>query len=314
MDHSSHTPVLLQETMDYLAVRPGGIYLDATCGAGGHSEQICLRLKSSGRLIAIDQDEQAIEIASKRLAPFKDLVTFYSGNFSGINRILDELKIESIDGAIADLGVSSMQLDDPGRGFSFDSDDEVDMRMDRQSGISAAQLIRATSQKDLATILSQYGEQPMAGRVARAIFEAASEGEKLTGRNLRQIVHGALPYKFLRQRRVDPATKVFMALRIAVNDELAAIESFLENAHERLAPDGRLVVISFHSLEDRIVKRFFRDRAGGCTCPRDLPVCGCGNVPTMKVLTRKPVAPGDEETSENPRARSARLRAAEKLA
>ena len=215
MDDDAHIPVLFQEAMQYLAIKPGGVYLDATCGAGGHSSGILERLEGQGRLIAVDRDENALAIASRRLGGFSPRVDFVHENFSGIGRILDLLQIETIDGVLADLGVSSMQFDNPDRGFSFESDVEIDMRMDRRTGITAADLIRKIKAKELAGILAEYGEQPMAGRVANAIKRASDSSEALTGRTLRQIVHEALPKKFVAQSRIDPATRVFMALRIA---------------------------------------------------------------------------------------------------
>ena len=308
-----HIPVLFKEALELMKIRPGRVYLDATCGAAGHAAGICERIDESGRLIAVDRDESAIAVAEKRLAPYKGRVTFHHGNFAGIDRMLDELKIESTDGALADLGLSSMQLDDPKRGFSFESHLEVDMRMDQSRGWTAANLIRNSTTEDLARIISAYGEQPFARRIARAIAEAAAAGEELTGRNLRRIVHLAIPPKNRRQSRIDPATRVFQALRIEVNGELAALESFLERVLKRMSPGARLVVISFHSLEDRIVKRFFREQARGCICPPKLPECRCGRKPEMKIITRKPIVAGEKEKEENPRARSAKLRAAEKL-
>lgn len=313
MEHPFHTPVLFQEAMTYLAVRPGGIYLDATCGAGGHAAGIAERLGGSGRLIALDRDPAALAIAKPVLARFGNRVTLVQQNFSGADRILDELKIESIDGALADLGVSSMQLEDPSRGFSFDSEVELDMRMDPTEGIDAARLIRKVKQAELARILRDFGEQPYAGRIARAVCEAAALEQPLTGKVLREVVLRALPPVARRRKRLDPATRVFMALRIAVNDELAALESFLDRIVGRLRKGGRLVVISFHSLEDRIVKHFFAQQARGCICPKELPVCVCKKTPTLKVLTRKPVTAGQREQQDNPRARSAKLRAAQRL-
>ena len=299
--------------MDFLAIRPGGIYLDGTCGAGGHSSGICERLAGRGRLIAVDQDETALDLARERLSGAGCQVDFVHDNFSGIDRILDDLTIETIDGALLDLGVSSMQFDTLDRGFSFDSGQEADMRMDRSSGQTAAELIRRSSERELAKILRELGEEPFPGRIARVLKEAADSGELLTGANLHHIIHQALPAKIRKTARIDPATRSFMALRIAVNDELSVLEDFLEKVVDRLADDARLVIISFHSLEDRIVKNFFRDRARGCVCPREVPVCVCGKQPTLKVLTRKPVSASEQEVGANPRARSARLRAAKRV-
>ena len=313
MANPPHISVLLKEAIDRLDIKPDGVYLDATCGAGGHAKGICEKLSTKGRLIGIDRDKGAIKVARKRLAPFDSRAILNYGKFSMVDRILDDLKIESIDGALADLGISSMQLDNPGRGFSFESDVELDMRMDPETGITVAQLLRSTDVGLLARIFRDYGEQPLAKRIAKAVSFAAQEEKPMTGRELRQIVHGAIPAKMRRKARIDPATRVFMALRIAVNEELTELETFLEKVVPKIVPGGRLVIISFHSLEDRIVKRFFLEQARGCTCPREFPVCVCGKSPILKILTRKPVQPEQEEKERNPRARSARLRAAEKL-
>ena len=308
-----HISVLLNETIELLNINPDGVYIDATCGAGGHSESILERLSPRGRLIGIDRDEQALMVARKRLAHFESRVILRHGRFSEVDQILNELKIESIDGALADLGISSMQVDDSNRSFSFDSDAELDMRMDPGSGITAARLLQNADAKELAGILRDYGEQPFAKRIANAIVRAVQGEKQLTGRELRQIVHGAIPAKVRRKSRIDPATRVFMALRIAVNEELEELASFLERIVPRIKTGGRLAIISFHSLEDRIVKRFFLAQARGCTCPKQIPVCVCGKLPVMKIITRKPVMPEEEEKARNPRARSAKLRAAEKL-
>lgn len=308
-----HTPVLFNEALEFLAIRKDGTYLDATCGAGGHSKGIALQLGKGGRLIAIDQDTDALKYAQDRLETQSENITYHHGNFTGIDRVLDELKIESIDGALADLGTSSMQLDNLDRGFSYDSPFEVDMRMDRSQGETAADLIRRSDPKELARIFSTYGEQIYSGWIAHRICDAVAQGVELTGKELKRLVHQALPKKLIRTAKVEPSVRVFQALRIAVNDELVSLEKFLEAAHRRLAPGGRLVVITFHSLEDRIVKQFFKFRQNPCSCPRELPMCVCGEKPTLKILTRKPVIPGDSEKQGNPRARSAKLRAAKKL-
>ena len=309
-----HKSVLFQEAMDHLAVQPGGTYVDATCGAGGHAAGICERLFGTGRLVALDQDESALDLARKRLEAFGHQVTFVRMNFSGIDRILNDLKIDGIDGAIADLGVSSMQLDDPARGFSFDSDTPLDMRMDPGAGLSAAQWIARSTPDQLARIFTVYGEQPYANRIAKAVWDASKSGQTMTGRLLRQVVHQTLPAQWVRESRIDPATRVFMALRIAVNEEFEALESFLEKIVEAMNPSARLVIISFHSLEDRTVKRFFQEQARGCTCPKEFPACVCNKPPRLKILTKNPVTAGEQEKRGNPRARSAKLRAAEKLA
>jgi 16S rRNA (cytosine1402-N4)-methyltransferase len=313
MAQPPHVSVLYKETLDYLDVDPQGTYVDATCGAGGHSAGIAELLSGEGRLIAIDRDPVAIRIAKERLAEYGSRVVFKQGTFSEIERILDELTIEKIDGVLADLGVSSIQLDDIDRGFSWNAPGEVDMRMGFDAPRTAAELIRSESAEMLARLLKDYGEQPCSRRVARSIKQAADSEQPLTGARLRDAILSALPAKLKHARRIDPATKVFMALRIAVNDELGELQHFLAALPERLAPNGRAVLISFHSLEDRIVKRFFREQADPCTCPREMPECRCGKVATLKVLTRKPVLSSDAEQEVNPRSRSAKLRAAARL-
>ncbi len=308
-----HTPVLLKEVLEFLAIKKDGVYLDATCGGAGHSQLILQNLGPEGRLIAIDQDLSALKIAKNRLKSSSGAITYHHENFSRLKKVLDELKIESIDGVLADIGVSSMQLDDPERGFSYKSPFEVDMRMDATRGQTAAQLLRRVDPGELARIISTYGQQVHGKRIARRICDAVAEGAELTGINLREIVHKALPAKLIRTAKIEPSVRVFQALRIAVNDELGALERFLNGAHDRLAPGGRMVIISFHSLEDRIVKRFFNYRRNPCSCPRELPMCVCEEKPSLKILTRKPVTAGDREKGQNPRARSAKLRAAKKI-
>jgi 16S rRNA (cytosine1402-N4)-methyltransferase len=313
MATSPHISVLLSEVIDLLEVRAGGVYVDATCGAGGHAEAICAAAAPNGRLVALDADPDALELAKKRLSPFGESVTFVNENFTGLTGVLDSLKIEKIDGALADLGVSSMQMDRADRGFSFGSDVPLDMRMNPTKGETAEELLIRLTETELARVIGEYGEQPKAARIARTIKEAIAQGETITGKKLRELVHSALPAKWIRTARTEPATRVFMAIRIAVNDELAALESFLTQAVDRLAPGAKLAVISFHSLEDRIVKWAFRDMAKGCVCPKDMPICGCGKKPIVKIITRKPVAATQAERDGNPRSRSAKLRVAQKL-
>lgn len=307
----SHRPVLLRECIDGLAIRPDGIYVDGTLGRGGHSEEIVKRL-TSGRLIAIDQDSQAIDEAGKRLMPYGDRVMLVKGNFRELGRILDALEIESVDGMLFDLGVSSPQLDEAARGFSYKNDAPLDMRMDRSASFTAGELVNTWSEAELKRILWDYGEERFAGRIAGQIVKSREERPIETTSELVEIIKKALPAAALREKQ-HPAKRTFQAIRIAVNDELGAVEELMRQAPDRLAPGGRLCVISFHSLEDRIVKNGIAARENGCTCPREAPVCTCGFVRTLKSVTRKPITAGEEELSQNPRARSAKLRVAERV-
>lgn len=307
----SHRPVLLRECIDALAIRPDGIYVDGTLGRGGHSEEIVKRL-TSGRLIAIDQDSQAIDEAGKRLAPYGDRVMLVKGNFRELGRILDALEIESVDGMLFDLGVSSPQLDEAARGFSYKNDAPLDMRMDRSASFTAGELVNTWSEAELKRILWDYGEERFAGRIAGQIVKVREERPIETTSELVEIIKKAMPAAALREKQ-HPAKRTFQAIRIAVNDELGAVEELMRQAPDRLAPGGRLCVISFHSLEDRIVKNGIAARENGCTCPREAPVCTCGFVRTLKSVTRKPITAGEEELSQNPRARSAKLRVAERV-
>lgn len=307
----SHRPVLLRECIDALAIRPDGIYVDGTLGRGGHSEEIVKRL-TSGRLIAIDQDSQAIDEAGKRLAPYGDRVMLVKGNFRELGRILDALEIESVDGMLFDLGVSSPQLDEAARGFSYKNDAPLDMRMDRSASFTAGELVNTWPEAELKRILWDYGEERFAGRIAGQIVKVREERPIETTSELVEIIKKAMPAAALREKQ-HPAKRTFQAIRIAVNDELGAVEELMRQAPDRLAPGGRLCVISFHSLEDRIVKNGIAARENGCTCPREAPVCTCGFVRTLKSVTRKPITAGEEELSQNPRARSAKLRVAERV-
>lgn len=307
----SHRPVLLRECIDGLAIRPDGIYVDGTLGRGGHSEEIVKRL-TSGRLIAIDQDSQAIDEAGKRLMPYGDRVMLVKGNFRELGRILDALEIESVDGMLFDLGVSSPQLDEAARGFSYKNDAPLDMRMDRSASFTAGELVNTWSEAELKRILWDYGEERFAGRIAGQIVKSREERPIETTSELVEIIKKALPAAALREKQ-HPAKRTFQAIRIAVNDELGAVEELMRQAPDRLTTGGRLCIISFHSLEDRIVKNGIAARENGCTCPREAPVCTCGFVRTLKSVTRKPITAGEEELSQNPRARSAKLRVAERV-
>lgn len=306
----THKPVLLDECIEMLNIRPGGVYVDGTLGRAGHSREIVRRL-TGGRLICIDQDTAAIRAAEERLAPWRDRVTLVHGNFSDLADILREAGVSGVDGALFDLGVSSPQLDDASRGFSYMQDAPLDMRMDNTAALTAREVVNTWSQEELRRILYEYGEERYAPAVARAIVRARETGPVETTLELAEIVRGAMPPAALREKQ-HPAKRTFQAVRIAVNGELDALPPMLEAAVDSLNPGGRLAVITFHSLEDRIVKQTLREQARGCTCPREFPVCVCGKKPRIRLVTRKPIVPGAAELSENPRARSAKLRTAEK--
>lgn len=313
MSEFRHLPVMPDEVIRFLAPKPGGTYLDGTLGGGGHASLIAeLCIPGNGLLIGIDQDKEALRAAGERLARFGSNVRLVHGNFSEIALHLDNLAIDALDGFILDLGVSSHQLDSAERGFSFQQDAPLDMRMDTSQGETAADLVNSLPEQELERIIKEYGEERWARRIAAFIVKARGEAGIERTMQLVDIIKGAIP-KAKWEERIHPATRTFQGLRIAVNHELESIEKGLRSAIGRLGPGGRGVVISFHSLEDRIVKHIFREYATGCICPRNIPVCVCGQKPRVKVLTTKPVMATDEETGENPRSRSAKLRAIEKL-
>ena len=307
-----HRPVLLHECIEALAIRPDGIYLDGTLGRGGHSEEIAKRLSDKGRLLCVDRDRQALEEAGRRLAPWADRITFLHGNFADLDALMDRAGVAAADGMLFDLGVSSPQLDDPERGFSYMHDAPLDMRMDRDDALTAWTVVNQWPREELRRVLSQYGEERYAGPIAAAIDKARQKAPIETTGQLVEVIRGALPAAALREKQ-HPAKRSFQGIRIAVNDELASVSRMLQAAIPRLNPGGRLAVISFHSLEDRIVKSELAAAAKGCTCPPEFPVCVCGKTPQVKLVTRKPVLPGEDELEENPRARSAKLRVAEKV-
>ena len=307
-----HEPVLLKECLEGLDIRPGGTYVDATLGRGGHSEEILKRL-GTGRLIGIDRDADAIEETAARLSVYGERFIPARGNFRELGSILDGIGVDRIDGALFDLGVSSPQLDDAGRGFSYMHDAPLDMRMDRSEPLTAADVVNGWPYEELRRILYEYGEERYAPQIASAIVRAREKSRIGTTYELVDVIRSALPAKALREKQ-HPAKRSFQAIRIAVNDELGAIPEALEAAMDRLRHGGRLCVISFHSLEDRLVKNAIASRENGCTCPKDLPVCVCGFVRTMRSVGRKPVLPTEEEINVNPRARSAKLRIAERVA
>jgi 16S rRNA (cytosine1402-N4)-methyltransferase len=307
----SHRSVLLDECIEGLHIRPEGIYLDGTLGGAGHSSQIAARL-TTGRLIGVDRDPVALRAAGERLAPFGDRVTLVHSNFRELDAILDGLGLDKIDGMLFDLGVSSPQLDDGARGFSYMADAPLDMRMNSEDRLTAHEVVNQWSKEELTRILYEYGEERYAPRIAAAIEARRAERPIETTLELVDIIKSAMPAQALREKQ-HPAKRSFQAIRIAVNDELGAVRQMMDTAMGRLNPGGRLCVITFHSLEDRIVKAAMQQAAKGCTCPPDFPVCVCGKKPTVKLVTRKPIVSGEAELAENPRARSAKLRIAEKL-
>lgn len=307
-----HKSVLLQECIDALDIRPDGIYLDGTLGGAGHSSQIARRLTEGGRLIGVDRDRTALAAAKERLAPYADRVTLVHSNFAEIDAILDSLGIPAVDGMLFDLGVSSPQLDDASRGFSYMADAPLDMRMDKDDVLTAGEVVNTWPQGELRRILYDYGEERYAPQIAAAICRAREKAPIETTLELVDIIRSAMPAQALREKQ-HPAKRSFQAIRIAVNDELGAVSRMMQAAVGRLNPGGRLAVITFHSLEDRIVKSEMQQAARGCTCPPEFPVCVCGKKPLVKLVTRKPIVSGPAELEENPRARSAKLRVAEKL-
>jgi 16S rRNA (cytosine1402-N4)-methyltransferase len=307
-----HKSVLLQETIDLVSPKTGGVYIDATCGAGGHTLALAEKIGESGRILAIDQDATALEIAKKNLKGFN--ITFVQGNFADLSEIATKSGFKDVDGVIADIGVSSMQFDQAERGFSFSKHARLDMRMDQSQDVDAEKIVNEYSADELTRIFKLYGEEPMARRIANEIIKTREIQPIIWTDQLSEVVRGV---KFRGNRnqklRIDPATKVFQALRIEVNKELDVLSSALPQMVGVLKGGGRMAIISFHSLEDRIVKRFIEKSAQTCVCPPDYPKCVCGTKPTLKKITRKPVMATAAEISDNPRSRSAKLRVAEKI-
>lgn len=306
-----HISVLLNECIENLNIKPDGVYVDGTLGLGGHSEQILKRL-DGGRLIGIDRDESAITRTGERLKAYADKLTLVHGNFCDVVQILDELNIDSVDGMLFDLGVSSPQLDEAERGFSYMNDAPLDMRMDNTSALTAWVVVNEWNEAELARILRDFGEERYARRIASHIVQERAKKPIETTLELVDIIRSAMPAAALREKQ-HPAKRSFQAIRIAVNDELGAVDQMIKTAPDKLAQGGRLCVISFHSLEDRIVKNGIAARENGCTCPREAPICICGFKQTLKSVYRKPIVPGEDELNNNPRARSAKLRVAEKV-
>ncbi len=311
MSEFHHISVLLNECLEGLNIKPEGIYVDGTLGGAGHSLQIASRL-TTGRLIGIDRDPVALAAAQERLHSCQERVTLVHSNFCEIAQVLEALQISGVDGILLDLGVSSPQLDDGTRGFSYMTDAPLDMRMNSQDVLTAKTVVNAWSQEELRRILYTYGEERYAPQIAAAICRRRAEKPIETTLELVDVIRSAMPPAALREKQ-HPAKRSFQAIRIAVNDELGAVEKVMQDAIPLLNPGGRLAVITFHSLEDRIVKTSMAEAAKGCTCPPNFPVCVCGNKPKVKLVSRKPIVAGEEELSENPRSRSAKLRVCEKI-
>ena len=311
MSEFYHVSVLLDECIQALNIKPDGIYVDGTLGGAGHSSQIAARL-TTGRLIGIDRDPKALKAAAERLAPYADRVTLVHSNFSQLDEVLEDLGIEGVDGILLDLGVSSPQLDEAERGFSYMADAPLDMRMNSEDSLTAHEVVNTWPREELRRILYEYGEERYAPQIAAAIDRRRAEKPIETTLELVDVIRSAMPPAALREKQ-HPAKRSFQAIRIAVNDELGAVGRVLEVAVPKLNKKGRLAIITFHSLEDRLVKNGMAANAKGCTCPPNFPVCICGNKPKVKLISKKPIVSGPEELERNPRARSAKLRVCEKL-
>lgn len=311
MTEFHHVSVLLEECIQALCIKPDGTYVDGTLGGAGHSSQIVQRL-ITGRLIGIDRDPKALKAASERLAPYSDRVTLVHSNFSRVDQVLDELGIDGVDGILLDLGVSSPQLDEAERGFSYMADAPLDMRMNSQDTLTAYEVVNLWPREELRRILYEYGEERYAPQIASAIDRRRAERPIETTLELVDVIRSAMPPQALRKKQ-HPAKRSFQAIRIAVNDELGAVSRVMDAAISKLNSGGRLAIITFHSLEDRIVKNAMASAAKGCTCPPEFPVCVCGKTPKVKLVSKKPIVSSEEELQRNPRARSAKLRVCEKI-
>ncbi len=307
-----HVPVLFHETIDQLNIRPDGIYVDGTLGGAGHSHEIAVRLTEGGRLIGIDQDQDAVAAAAKRLEDVKKRVTIVHDNYEHIPEIVRGLGIDKVNGILLDLGVSSYQLDNPGRGFSYNSDEPLDMRMDQESPVTAAVIVNTRSEEELTGILRDYGEEKFASRIAANIVKAREQKPLETTGELVRIIRASIPMK-MQEKYGNPCKRTFQAVRIACNRELDVLQDSIDSLIDLLAPGGRLCIITFHSLEDRIVKNAFRRNENPCTCPPEFPVCVCGKKSKGTVITRKAIVPTPEEIRENKRCASSKLRVFEKI-
>lgn len=307
-----HETVLLNETVENLNIKPNGIYVDGTLGGGGHSQLICSNLNNDGLLIGIDQDEEALKFTREKLSKFPNKLEFVNDNFSNIKNIIDSLGIEKINGVVLDLGVSSYQLDKGERGFSYMQDAELDMRMDRRRELTAKEVVNTYSEDELNKIIKLYGEEKWASRIAKFIIQARQDKEIETTGELVDIIKKAIPAG-ARRNGPHPAKRTFQAIRIEVNNELGILEKTVKDIAELLETGGRISIITFHSLEDRIIKNVYKELSKGCICPPELPICQCDNEPLLKVITRKPIYPSELEVENNPRSRSAKLRVAERI-
>lgn len=308
-----HQPVLMNQTLNSLKLRPGGVYLDGTLGGGGHTEAILQATEPDGKVIGLDQDDEALAAASQRLKPFGERFCPIRANFAEMEQVLAAEGIAGLDGVLLDIGVSSHQLDEPDRGFSYMQNGPLDMRMDRRGGQTAADLVAELSESELANLIYRYGEEKFSRRIARRIVEQRAQTPIESTKQLAELISAAIPAAQRRKEKQHPAKRTFQALRIAVNDELGVLERGLVAAFASLKSGGRLSVITFHSLEDRIVKNYFAGLAKGCECPPEFPVCVCGKQPQALLITRRPQTATEDELQSNPRARSAKLRTVEKL-
>ncbi len=308
-----HIPAMLNETIHYLNCRPGKTYTDCTLGGSGHAKAICERIQPDGLFIGIDQDIDAITNAQKALQSYSSNIHLFHGNFINLPQYLAQIKIDAVDGILLDLGLSLHQLENSGRGFSFNKDEPLDMRMDSRSATTASDLVNNLAEKELRKIFKDYGEERWAKQIARRVVNKRAQKKIQTSKELAQIAQSAIPRGASSEQRIHPATRVFMALRIAVNKELDVLKTFMAGVADWLNPSGRLCVLSFHSLEDRIVKQHIKAMEKGCICPPKLPECACGKKSVMRSLTKKVVRPGEKEIVANPMARSTRLRAAERI-
>lgn len=308
----AHVSVLLRETIEQLNIRPDGIYVDGTLGGGGHAFEVCSRLSDKGRLIGIDQDADAIAAAGKRLQKFKDRVTIVRSNYCNMRRELQRLGIERVDGIVLDLGVSSYQLDSAGRGFTYREDAPLDMRMDQRQTRTARTIVNEYSEQELFRVIRDYGEDKFAKNIAKHIAAARAKKPIETTGELAEIIRGAIPAK-VRMNGGHPAKKTFQAIRIELNKELEVLKDSLDDMIDLLKPGGRICVITFHSLEDRIVKTIFKTNENPCTCPSNFPVCVCGNKPKGRLVVKKPIVPGEEELTKNKRSKSSKLRVFERI-
>lgn len=308
-----HKSVLLRETIEYLNVRPDGVYVDGTLGGGGHAYEVCKRLAKRGKFIGIDQDEDAIKAATRRLSEFEDKIQIIRSNYCDMRQVLADIGIARVDGIVLDLGVSSYQLDDPTRGFTYRTEDApLDMRMDKRQEFTAKDIVNTYSEQELYRIIRDYGEDKFAKNIARHIVSARQEKEIETTGELTEIIKAAILAK-IRMKGGHPSKRTFQAIRIELNRELELLQESLDDMIRLLNPGGRIGIITFHSLEDRIVKNIYKKNENPCTCPSDFPVCVCGRKPSGRVVTRKPIVPSEEEIEFNPRSRSSKLRVFEKM-